>query len=337
MKAREGDLIETLDGNIFDVKGLVHPPKKVIAFIRFTPDLNGERKRDNTRYRKVYPLHERYKLLQERFPQYLVFDAVFNQWLCEVPTEMVKGHYQPTKYLSKLRRKTVLGELEEQTLRLAHLLQKSAAVKWNAIGVSGSLLVGLHTPKSDIDLVVYGSQNCRKVCKSLMSLVKDEASGVKSYTRQELKSLFDFRSKDTAMKFEDFVRTESRKVLQGRFHQRDYFIRCVKEWNETDEKHGSAHYEPLGDARIRATVTDASQAIFTPCTYQIGDIETLEGKRVEPLREIVSFRGRFCEQATEGEKIIANGMVERVQKMSKEEYFRLLLGNKPADNMILAV
>jgi len=336
METREGDLIETLDGNIFDVKGLVHPPGKVIAFIRFTPDPHGERKRDNKRYKKVYPLNERYALLQERFPQYLVLDPVFNELLCEVPIEMVKKHYEPNKYLSRLRRKQVVENLEKQTVELAQLLQWRANIEWGALGVSGSLLVGLHTLKSDMDLLVYGSKSCNKVYDALKSLVGDEHSPVKSYDRPRLKTLFDFRSKDTTMKFEDFVRTESRKVLQGRFGQKDYFIRCVKEWDEISEKYGSVHYEPFGDAKVRATINDDSQMIFTPCTYQIEDVETLEGKTVEPLQEIVSFRGRFCEQARKGEQVIASGKVERVQKLNERLYFRLLLGNKPSDYMILA-
>jgi len=335
MKAREGDLIETLDGNIFDVKGLVHPQDKIIAFIRFTPDSEGDRKRDNKHYKKVYPLHERYALLQEKFPQYLVFDPVFNEWLCEVPIEMVRKHYEPTKYLSQLRRKRVLEELERQTLELAKLLQRRADVRWNALGVSGSLLVGLHTATSDIDIMVYGSKNGEKVYNALKSLVCDEASHVKSYSRHELRALFDFRSKDTTMRFEDFVRTESRKVLQGKFCQRDYFIRCVKEWSEATEKYGSVRYETVGEAKITATITDDSQMIFTPCTYQIGDVHALEGKKVEGLAEVSSFRGRFCEQARKGEKIIAFGKVERVKKLDGKGHFRLLLGNKPTDYMIL--
>jgi len=335
MKAREGDLIETFDGNIFDVKGLVHPPDKIIAFIRFTPNPRGERKRYNIRYRKVYPLHERYALLRERFLQYLVFDSVFNEWLCEVPTGKVKKHFEPSKYLSQLRRKRVLDELQEQTLQFATMLKKNAQVEWSTLGVSGSLLVGLHTLKSDIDLIVYGSKNCEKIYNALKSLVRDETSDVKPYNRQTLKALFDFRSKDTAMRFEDFVRTDSRKVLQGKFHQRDYFIRCVKEWNEISERYGSVLYEPIGDAKIKATIADDSQMIFTPCTYQIEDVKTIEGKKVN-IREIVSFRGRFCEQARIGEKVIARGKVERVQKLNEREYFHLLLGNKPSDYMTLA-
>jgi predicted nucleotidyltransferase len=37
MMAREGDLIRTKSGVVFDVKGLVHPPNRIIAFPRFIP------------------------------------------------------------------------------------------------------------------------------------------------------------------------------------------------------------------------------------------------------------------------------------------------------------
>jgi predicted nucleotidyltransferase len=335
MKAREGDLIEAIDGNIFDVKGFIHPPGKVIAFIRFTPDSNGERKRGETRYRKVYALRERYDLLKKRFPQYLVFDPVFNQWLCEVPVEAVKQHYEPSTHLRQLRRKDSCDKLEKQALELAELLHTESRVNWNSLGVSGSLLVGLHTPKSDLDLIVYGSKSCWKVYNTLTSLVRDLEGDVRSYGEQDLKELFAFRSKDTIMKFEDFVRTESRKLLQGKFHEKDYFVRCIKAWNEVPEKYGVVQYRPVGEAKLRATVIDDSEMIFTPCTYPIEDTRILQGNSTESPQEIVSFRGRFCEQARKGEKIVARGMIESV-KTGDTERFRLIIGNKPSDYMILA-
>jgi len=335
LRVREGDLIETFDGNVFDVKGLVHPPGKIIAFIRFTPDPRGNRTRVNIHYRKVYPLHERYSLLRERFPQYLVYDHVFNEWLCEVPIEAVKRHYKPINHLRKLRQKRQFDQPEKETLEFAELLKKDAKILWNKLGVSGSQLVGLHTPKSDIDLIVYGSQNCYRVYDSLRTLMNDKDSSVKLYNMGELRRLFDFRSKDTVMSFEDFVRTESRKVLQGKYKSRDYYVRCVKGWNEINEQYGTVHYQPVGYAKIKARIKDDSQRIFTPCHYRIGKVETIEGTQTESIKEIVSFRGRFCEQARKGETVIAQGKIERVREQTGQEYHRLLLGNNVSDHMIL--
>jgi hypothetical protein len=334
IKAREGDLVETLDGNIFDVKGLVHPPGKVVAFIRFTPDPKGDRKRGNMSYRKVYPLQERYELLQKLFPQYLVFDTIFDEQLCEVPMEVIKRHYKPQEGLQTLRRKHQPDKVEMDALEFAEFLKKNVSVSWSNLGISGSLLVGLHKSSSDIDPIVYGSENCRKVYSTLKSLLQRKDSPAKPYTLNELKRLFDFRSKDTVMSFEDFLRTESRKILQGMFKRRDYFVRCVKDWSEIDERYGKVRYKSIGYARIKAKVTDDSEMIFTPCRYKVADVKILEGIHAEPIEEIVSFRGRFCEQARNNETVIAQGKVEKVQRQGEKEYFRLLLGNKPSDFMI---
>lgn len=336
MKAREGDIIETLDGILFDVKGLIHPPERVVAFIRFVPDPEGNRKRDGTTYRKVYALSERYALLKEAFPQYLVYDPVFDEHLCEVPVKAVKRHYKPVDRLRNLRREDKLDEMEAQALRFVKLLKETAGVPWSQLGVSGSILVKLHTPASDVDPVVYGSKSCYRVYSALKSLLKDKKSLVRPYRPDELKKLFDFRSRDTVTSFEDFVRTESRKVLQGMFMERDYFVRFVKDWNEVEERYGTIRYKSVGYARIKARVVDDSQMIFTPCCYRIEDVKVIEGARFEPIEEIVSFRGRFCEQARNGETVIAQGKVERVQKLGEREHYRLLLGNNISDHMVLA-
>lgn len=335
-KAREGDLLETDDNLLFDVKGLVHPPNGVVAFLRYVPDPDGDRERDGVRYRKVYALSERYALLEQAFPKYLVYDQVFNEHLCEVPIEAVKKHYQPINCLRGLRFGDELDEVERTALRFMELLKENTEVPWSKLGISGSILVRLHMQTSDVDPLVYGSENCREVYSTLKQMLEDRKSQVKPYTLEELKDLFDFRSKDTVTSFEDFVRTDSRKALQGKFMGRDFFVRFVKDWNEVEEQYGTIIYNPVGHARIKAKVMDDSEAIFTPCCYKIGNVEILEGLHVEPIKEIVSFRGRFCEQAKKGEVVIAQGKVERLQMEGDREHFRLLLGNKVSDYMILA-
>ena len=334
---REGDLIEDLNGIIFDVKGLVHPPNHVVAFPRFVPDVEGDRKRDNIAYSKVYALSARYALLEKQFPQYLVHDAVFGERLCEVPTDCIKRHYRPTERLQELRNSSQLDPLEHYALEFVSFLKDSANIPWTALGVSGSILIKLHTPNSDIDSIVYGSENCYKLYSALTSPPNKGKGKIRFYREEtSLRALFDFRSKDTNVSFENFVRTESRKILQGKYRGHDYFIRCVKDWNETSERYGDVQYSNAGYAKIKATVADNSEALFTPCSYKIKNVQFLEGIVAKPITEIVSFRGRFCEHAKNDEAVIAQGKVEHVRSVKGDEYFRLLLGNKPSDFMILA-
>jgi predicted nucleotidyltransferase len=332
----EGDLIMIGSWSIFDVKGVVHPPGKAIAFPRFILDSSGDRTHENHKYKKVYSISARFKFLKENLPQYLVHDPVFDETLCEVPTSDIKTHYKPVEKSKELRGSEKLDALETKALRLAELVKEKADISWNAVGVSGSILVGLHTADSDVDPVVYGSENCRKVHHVLQDFLWEQKGSFGSYNQEDLKSLFEFRSKDTAGDFRSFVRTESRKVMQGKFMGTEYFFRFVKDWNEIEENYGDIQYQNVGVVRVEATVADDSEAIFTPCAYEIDNTRILQGPEVGNIEEIVSFRGRFCEQARIGEKIVAEGKVERViDKRQSREHYRLLLGNRPSDFMVL--
>lgn len=335
MNAREGDLVETFDDIVFDVKGVVHPTDRVVAFIRYVPDPEGDRKRRGKRYSKYYSLSKRYDLLKQEYPQYLVKDPVFNTLLCEVPIVDIKRHYQPAQGLQNLRFKKNLDEAETAVLLFMTILKETSCVAWEKLGVSGSILVNLQEPSSDIDLIVYGSEPCRKVAATMNQLLEDKDSPFEAYDREGLRELFDFRSKDTNVSFEDFVRTDSRKISHGKFKGKHFFIRFVKDFAEISEQYGSIIYKPEGNARIKATVVDDSDSLFTPCTYKIDNVEFLEGTQVESIEEIVSFRGRFCEHAKSGESVIAEGKLERVQQKGKNDHFRLLLGSKPSDHMVL--
>ena len=209
MRVREGELIKTKDNVIFDVKGLVHPPNRVIAFPRFIPSPQGSRGHRKSLYGKVYSFSERFKFLEEKAPALIVHDTIFDEVLCEVPADTITKHYKPIEKLRKLRSAKGLSDLERKAVQLAEALKEAADIPWNAMGISGSLLVGLHTLQSDIDPVVYGVESCRKAYAALQRLLKADDSRFKPYSREELQVLFDFRSKDTIMSFEDFALVES--------------------------------------------------------------------------------------------------------------------------------
>lgn len=337
MKAREGDLIETKNNVVFDVKGLIHPPNKIIAFPRYIPSAEGTRKSKDIKYDKIYNLSERFKYLKENSPDLIVYDPVFDETLCEVPITQIIKIYKPEEKLWSLRTSTDLNVLESKALQLAKTLKAEADIPWSSIGISGSIMTGLTNEKSDIDPIVYGIDNCHKAYAALKRLLEKTETGFKPYNRIELQELFDFRSKDTQMSFEDFQTVESRKAFQGKFMGVDFFVRFLKEWGELTEHYGEIHFKNVGYVKLQAKIDDITDSLFTPCNYRVSDVEVLEGPLLEPIDELVSFRGRFCEQAKYKEKIEAQGKIELVSnKINGHEHYRVILGNNPSDYLILS-
>ena len=331
----EGHYLETTDRLFFAVKGLVHPPERFVACLRYAPDsIGGDREKDGLYYRRLYHFEEQEQLLREQYPHYLTFDPTCQVTLQSVPREYLRQIYDPHACLQELLKKEDRGSVERDALDFARLLQREATVPWTSLGLSGSLLIGLHTPDSDLDLQVCGVQNSWAVQRALKRLLADETSRVSPLDERGMQELYASRVADTRMSFSDFVSSEQEKVIQGRFRGRPYFIRFLKAPAEVGERYGDCLYMPLGRVGIEAAVTDASEAIFTPCRYAVDKVRFLRDPIVEGLSEIVSFRGRFCEQAQAGDMVLAFGTLERVQTRDGRTWHRLLLGNHPEDTML---
>ena len=336
LRAREGDFLETKEGLIFDVKGLKHPSDRIIAFLRYYPDINGPRFRDGNRYEKVYSLTQRYTFLEKNYPQYLFHDRISNELLQGVPNENIKKIYRPEEFLRGMlqnkitQERTSLSSVSEKSLEMAKWVHLQSGVSFDKIGISGSVLVNLETESSDIDLIIYGSKDARKVYASLSKIHESPSELIHPYSEQEIGNLYELRGKESNLSFQEFVKIEGRKKLQGIFKGIDYYIRCIKDRNEVKYNYEEIQYKSVGQGTVSGVITEDKEAIFTPCKYLI-DIAKTEGINIpEKIQEIASFRGRFCEQTRKGESFEAYGKVELV-KSRRESYYRLLIGANRED------
>lgn len=331
----ESYYIETQEGLFFATKGFVHPDDRIIAILRYVPDSDGKRSRDGRSYRRYYHFAEQEQLLRSEYPQYIAFDPNTQTTLQSVPYERIRRVYDPRARLREISLQSEPDPLEADTLAFAQLLQAESCVNLSCLGVSGSLLIGLHTPDSDLDMTVHGEQNCRNVHRALKRLLPSgDHPEIKPFDSKGFEKLYQERVADTYMAYQDFLASEKEKVYQGTFRGRTFFIRFLKEPSQMAECYGDFHYTPLGKAGIRAQVTDASEAIFTPCRYPLAEVHFEQGTVVEPLSEIVSFRGRFCEQAQAADLVAAFGTLEQVQARDGRLWYRLLIGNQPEDIML---
>ncbi len=332
----ESHYLETHDGLFFAVKGLIHPPDRIVGCLRYIPNPNGDRQKVGQYYSRLYHFAEQVQFLQDHYPQYLAFEPTVQATLQSVPRRSICRIYDPRVCLQELSSKFNPDPLEEDALAFIDQLHRLSGISKDSLGISGSLLIGLHTSHSDLDVTVHGKQNCLTLHQALKRLLLQ--GGSKTLDRldeQGMEALYAERVADTHMTYKNFTRSERDKVIQGQFHGRTYFIRFLKELEETGETYASLCYFPEGKAEILASITDDSDAIFTPCCYSLGEVRYLNGSSVDDLREIVSFRGRFCEQARIGDVVQAYGTLERVQEHSGRTWHRLLLGNHVEDTMFL--
>jgi len=317
----EGDFIETWDGEIYDVKGYVHPPNKVIAFVKYIPSKKAEKLRYGVGYEKVYELEKRFSYLGKLKPQYLVFDEVFDRVMVEVPLSDVREHYLPETKLQSLKRRKFLDHVERQALDFAKKVKEMSNIPWLNIGISGSILLNMHDEFSDIDLVIYGKESCLKAYNTFLAMRKSGLTH--EYENPLLEKLYSIRVKENPIPFELFKALENRKVLEGVYGGREYFVRLLKKPEEYGESYGDKRYRRIGEIYVRGKVIDDEESIFTPCRYVV-ELE----KPVYSVKQvtITSFRGRFTEAARIGEAVEAYGVLEEVTSC-KGTYYQLIVGD----------
>ena len=325
----EGYFLETVEDYIFEVKGIIHPKDRITAYLRYVPSSEGTRKGLRTHnYRKLPDLIERENFLLEKNPQYIWYDEVNGRHVQSVPNNAIEIVYNPIDELNRLRDSgNHLNRSQELVIQLAELLVDNSGISWESIGVTGSQLVGLSTDRSDIDLVVYGEHAARQVY-SCMRHVFNESPKLKRYSGKMLEKHAIFRWGEQNPDILTLKNIEGEKYLQGVYDDVEFFIRLVKYPSDLEIKYGDYHFQTIGIESTKCRVVDSIEAIFTPCMY------TVECDSIPDLREIVSYRGRYTEHASDGMKIKVRGKIELVVEKDGNQYKRLVLGESSNDFML---
>ena len=330
LQAVEGFFLVTDDDHIFEVKGVVHPKNRVVAYLRYLPAQDGNRvSSSGVRYRKITSLKERENYLQRKHSEYLWFDEIRGRLLQAVPLNRIALVLNPVDCLSQIRDMgRHSSSLQQASLDLVQTLTNITEIEWGAIGLTGSQLVGLASSESDIDLVIYGEEPARKV----HSILKEKFHAIGDlgwYAGELLDEHVTFRWGENPRWRDVLRKIESDKVLQGLFGGYEFFIRMVKSPDEIGYEYEDFEIHNEGTFTVKCHVTDDHDSIFTPCAYGV------QCDRLGNLRRLVSYRGRFTEQVSKGMDVEAKGRLESVtDRWSGEEFSQLVLGESWDDYLI---
>ena len=310
----EGDYIQSNDGLFFAVKGSKHPENLVVSILRYIQDPNGDRGFGGVRYKRVYDIDSTSEYLSKNHPEYINHIPRLGLGLQSVPVSEIARYYEPRERLNEIMTNPEY-EVEKVLTDFVNALSASSGVSTDSYGVSGSLLIGLQTEGSDIDINVYGQDNGRRTYDALAE-IREKQDWVKPLKGELFDRILCSRWGDTGIPLDNFSGIESSKVLHGLVHGREYFVRLLMADDGSVSK-------PIKRATIKARIFDSSRSIFNPCIY--GVTQVLGDTGNIKVSELKSYRGKFTEQAQEGDMVEARGIIEEVHG-EDGIYHRLILG-----------
>ncbi len=277
MKARIRDFFETIDGWIFAVADYNHP-EGIRSLLRYVPDPAGEREAGGIRYRKL-DFDSSFEFLRRAKPDYI-------HDLHVVPEKDIIKCFKPPSGLKSVAR------LDSRVNKIASILAEGG-VPWDEMGITGSMLVGLHGPSSDIDFVVYGP--CWWRAREIMNGAKargeiqevDDATWWKIYSKRKPETSFD-----------EFVLHEKRKGNRGMIDGTYFDLLFTRAWDQIEP---NLPGKPGGRRKIVAEVEAATFSFDSPAIYRLKNDE---------VKEIFCYSHTYAGQALPGEILEANGVIE---------------------------
>lgn len=315
-KPKDRDFVETLEGLLFCLVGYQHPPDKYIAYLKYSPAASGRWQRSGTAYHRELAFYHAHQVgltiaeLEQQYPQYVHASPVWDMRFSMVPHPQVRTYYTPEARLAEIMAHP-MDELEEATARVVAEIQRATAIPLPVLGVTGSILLGIHSPAfSDIDLTIYGLANAQRLRDVMTGLDLAGASPMDAaYVDEWCKGVV----KHHALTYAQAHWLISRRWNFVYFGEDRHTISLhpTRADDEITEAYGEHFYRDIGVARLTATLTETRDAIFLPAIYQLDSVDILEGPQVE-IGEICAYEGLFGQIGEPGQRVEARGKLERI-------------------------
>ena len=325
----DGDTFVTKEGFILNTFGYEHPDDRVFAFLKYIPAKFKELFKvemlertwkfgENQLFRaeKLYTAKNYQTFIEvfrKNFPDYLYYCPFRNKELITAPFELIQQVFVPRDRLVWLENLPKRDKLQQMALDIINLVSEESSVPLSDLGLHGSIALEMHSPESDIDFVVYGTENFRLVEEAIARLVN---FGKLTYIAGN--------------------RIEAARKFQGRYQGKIFMYNATKKPDQVKEKYGAYQYIPLDSVRFQATVSDDTETMYRPSTYKISSYKPLDEHSELDIDKIpvqvVSNIGLYRNVARCGSEIKVSGKLERVESTtSSEVFYQVVVGTATSE------
>ncbi|MEV7470896.1 hypothetical protein AB0O20_30980 [Streptomyces kronopolitis] len=333
---RDRDYLLDRSGVIFKVIGDIHPGTHWLGYVKYYPDERGDRTLFGRTYRQNTVVSKAFGILADR-PECYVYSPAVGCVITGVPREDVVAHYSCRRALTALHERPELLDGSPVSKDLA------AIVTWvvdagatDAIGVTGSFLVGVCNARSDIDLVCYGPRGYKAAAELFA-----ERSLIRPYEGEAQTRLYIRRAKYmVGSSFDALMRQEARK-LQG-LTSSGAHINCEPLRADGDRTLSGVTAQEVGAISVLARVTDHSEGLATPAVYGI-EVDTVIGSTIDEaetfarrITQVRSYLGAYTGAFRTGDTVYLSGRLVHVHGPGAKSTFGIELTPWSAAESFLA-
>ncbi len=329
----DGDTFVTKDGFIMNTFGYEHPEDRVFAFLKYIPaqykalfdvEMLTRTWRFGTnpltsqlfRAEKLYTAKNYQTFIEafrKTFPDYIYYDQTRSKELITAPFDKIEQVFVPKDRLVWLQNLKKPDGLQKMALNLIDLISKESGVDCSDLGIHGSIALDMHAPESDIDFVVYGSNNFRVVENAIQRLVNENKL---SYIAGN--------------------RIEAARKFVGKYQGKIWMYNATKKPAEIKTQFGDYTYTPLAQLRFTATVCDDTETMYRPAIYRISNYQPQDDQSELDLDkipiQIVSNIGCYRNVARTGQQVKAAGTLEKAQNTKDgTTFYQVVVGTATSE------
>jgi predicted nucleotidyltransferase len=274
---RPRDFIADEDDWIYSVSAYDNS-ERAGCVLRYVPDPSGDRVNPGgVRYRKL-DFEESFRLAGEE-------RASWAGEILRIPRAEIAGIFKPEERLA------FCAARDHRVEDLAAIFSLPAG----SLGCTGSRLLGLEGPSSDIDLVVYGRDFFRAREILRQAIGSGRVAGLSPEMWRTV-----YAKREPEIPFPVFLLHEQRKWNRGEIGGTYFDLLYTRSYDDLGAA-APPRGKGAGRKTIEARVTDASHSYDTPASYLVDHGE---------VSRILSFTHTYSGQALEGETVEARGVLE---------------------------
>jgi hypothetical protein len=334
--ARDRDVVQDIDGRVFVTLGYVQPEDRILCFLKYIPDRDGDWHSGSTNYRRVFwgrvsSVVEGMSLVPSR---YLIYDSHFHTELLELPRRDVALYFSPELRLREIIHEGPADGLEADAVHLAEIIHDTLGISFDHLGVTGSISWKAHDPeRSDINMNVYGFKQAWNLQEGYDEIAEqNNGMCVGNLSIGRLKESTSAGNLPESVS--NALQTLSSRRREFYLGGRGIGVMPVLLPSQSPIRHSDEEYTSLADNPVTVSmeIKESKYGIFMPAIYE-GVSKPTDATQGNTVTRIMIYDGVFRGLLHPGDMVDVTGVLQRVEPTSRkagrgEGFYQIMIGTK---------